>query len=82
MKDHKAILGKYQFTDALGHPLETCQDYLDLLAEHKRMREALEYIITFEPSREGYIKGKSFNEIHDAARAALRSLEHPKTEAA
>jgi len=33
MKDYKEILQKYKFTDELGHPLENCQDYLDLLAE-------------------------------------------------
>lgn len=45
MKDHKAILEKYQSTDEHGHPLETCQDYLDLLDEHERMREALEAVV-------------------------------------
>ncbi len=36
MKDYKEILQKYKFTDELGHPLENCQDYLDLLAETRK----------------------------------------------
>lgn len=31
MKDYKTILKKYKFTDEIGHPLENCQDFLDLL---------------------------------------------------
>jgi hypothetical protein len=31
MKDFKKILAAYKFTDEHGHPLETCQDFLDLV---------------------------------------------------
>lgn len=31
MKDFKATLAPYKFTDEHGHPLEHCQDFLDLV---------------------------------------------------
>ncbi len=40
MKDYKAILAKYKFTDEIGHPLENCQDFLDLLAETREAVKA------------------------------------------
>jgi hypothetical protein len=38
-KDYKAILARYKFKDPLGHSLERCSDYLELLAELLRLRE-------------------------------------------
>lgn len=34
-KDYAAILKAYGFKDKHGHPLENCQDYIDLLNEVK-----------------------------------------------
>jgi hypothetical protein len=39
-KNYRAILAKYQFKDKFGHSLEMVSDYLDLLAELERLREA------------------------------------------
>jgi hypothetical protein len=39
-KYYKAILAKYEFKDKFGHSLERVTDYLNLLAELERLREA------------------------------------------
>lgn len=74
MKDYKTIFAGYGFTDTQGHNLEHCADLLDLIDEHQRMRAALEFITTFTPSGMGYVSGRNFNQIHDAARRALKGL--------
>ncbi len=40
MKDYKEKLSRYKFTDELGHPLENCQDFIDLLAEPREAVKA------------------------------------------
>lgn len=39
MMNYLEILKKYNFTDQLGHPLENCQDFIDLLSELEVLRE-------------------------------------------
>lgn len=47
MKIHKQILEKYKFTDELGHPLENCVDYLNLLqAANKTVSDLPDFATT------------------------------------
>ena len=78
MKDYKAILEKYRFRDALGYPLETCQDYLDLLAELARMHAALDQATDAMVGACTECWPKQV-EAYNVAQEALRQLE---TEAA
>ncbi|MGH9945122.1 MAG: hypothetical protein ACRD9R_22455 [Pyrinomonadaceae bacterium] len=67
MKDYRAILEKYQFTDEHGHALEHCQDYIDLLAELERRRRMTDDAYAMYVARQVWA-GMSDAEIKDAAR--------------
>lgn len=40
MRDFRSALESRQFTDPQGTPLETCQDYIDLLESHRLLLAA------------------------------------------